>query len=243
MTELKYMDNQELYVDSAIVESIESYEDKKVVIVDSTILYPQGGGSPYDKGVISNESGTFRVDEVRFDYEGGNVLHIGEFTAGEFKVGDEVTLEVDKERRIKHAKLQSAGHLIDMAMRDIGYAQFTPDKGYHFPDSPYVEYKGTIDFELFDEVKAKLQASVEKMIEQGYEVDCQIVGEEKAREMCYYLPGKLPENKPIRVVCLWNNEYMPCGAIHVANISELKGMRITKLKNKKGNLRIGYEIV
>jgi Ser-tRNA(Ala) deacylase AlaX len=243
MTELKYMDNQFLYTDETEVVLVDERDGQKVVVVNSTILYPQGGGSPYDQGYISNENGKFRVEEVRFDYESGDVFHIGNFESGEFKSGEKVTLEVDQERRILNAKLQSAGHLIDMAMRDIGRADMTPDKGFHFPEGPSVEYKGTVDAEQFENLKQQLQNSLDQMIETGYEVDCQTVGEEKAREMCYLLPSKLPENKPIRVVSVWNDEYMPCGAIHVANISELKGLRITKLKNKKGNLRVGYEIV
>lgn len=43
--------------------------------------------------------------------------------------------------RRKHAKLHSAGHLLDLAVQNLGFGWETA-KGYHFEDGPYVEYKG-----------------------------------------------------------------------------------------------------
>ena len=54
-----------------------------------------------------------------------------------------------------NARLHSAGHLIDIAVKRVGLVVFyiiifklknwQPNKGYHFPDSPYVEYIGNYD--------------------------------------------------------------------------------------------------
>ncbi len=101
--------------------------------MDGTIFYPQGGGQPYDQGVIESAKGKFLVEEVRF--VDGIVKHIGMFERGSFEKGDEVTCHVDKARRDLHSRLHSAGHIVDMGMTELGLG-WIPGKGYHFPDGP-----------------------------------------------------------------------------------------------------------
>lgn len=43
-------------------------------------------------------------------------------------VGDEVHVEIDSERRMLHARLHSAGHLLDSALTNIGVSDLVPDK-------------------------------------------------------------------------------------------------------------------
>ena len=94
-----------------------SEENGKIILeLDQTIFYPQGGGQPYDQGVIENASEVFNVEEVR--YVEGIVKHIG--TGYSFQVGEEVTLKVDESRRKLHMRLHSGGHLLDMAINKIG---------------------------------------------------------------------------------------------------------------------------
>jgi len=240
-TELLYMQDSYLFEGSAKVVSTSDGEDgKKVVILDKTIFYPQGGGQRFDVGKISNATTVFNVEEVRF--VDGQVLHIGSYESGEFKAGDEVKLEIDKDRRILHSKLQSAGHLIDMAVRNLGYTDLKPTKGAHYPEWSQVEYEGVIPPEEVETIAEKIQAELDKMIEQGYEVKIEMSSKDEAQKKCYILPPSLPDNKPIRIVAVWDDLFMPCGGTHVKNVSELKGLKITKVKCKKGVTKISYVI-
>jgi len=235
------MQDSYLFEDSAIVESVSEQEDgRKAVILDRTIFYPQGGGQRFDLGVISNDSVIFNVEEVRFVE--GQVFHIGKCEKGEFKAGDKVKLKIDKDRRILHSKLQSAGHLIDMAMRRAGYSGLTPVKGAHYPEWSEVEYEGVIAPEEIELASGKLQTQLDEIIAQGYEVKIEMSTKEDAKKKCYILPAELPDNKPIRIVAVWDDLYMPCGGTHVKNISELKGLKITRVKSKKGETKISYTI-
>jgi len=240
-TELLYMQDSYLFEETAKVVSISDHEDgRRIVVLDRTIFYPQGGGQRFDTGKIFSDSATFNVEEVRFVE--GQVLHIGNYESGEFKVDDEVKLQIDKDRRILHSKLQSAGHLIDMAMRHVGYESLVPAKGAHYPEWSEVEYEGVIATEEIESAATKLQADIDKMIEQGYEVKIEMSTKEQAQEKCYTLPPQLPDNKPIRIVAVWDDLYMPCGGTHVKNVSELKGLKITRVKSKKGMTKISYVI-
>jgi len=240
-TELLYMHDSYLFEETAKVVSVSDHEDgRKVVILDRTIFYPQGGGQRFDIGKITGDSTSFNVEEVRFVE--GQVLHIGNYENGVFKTEDAIKLQIDKDRRILHSKLQSAGHLIDMAMRHVGYENLIPAKGAHYPEWSEVEYEGVIAPEETESAMAKLQEDIDKMTEQGYEVKIEMSTKEQAQEKCYTLPPQLPDNKPIRIVAVWDDLYMPCGGTHVKNVSELKGLKITRVKSKKGMTKISYVI-
>lgn len=68
---------------------------------------------------------------------------------------------VDKEERLRNSTLHTAGHVIDFLMilantadnsfidsptmkPDGSGIDLRPIRGYHFPDSPYLEYAGLI---------------------------------------------------------------------------------------------------
>ena len=61
------------------------------------------------------------------------------------QAGQRASLSLDSAKRLRHAALHSAGHAVDTAMVGaVGPGVFLPLKGYHFEDSPYVEYRGVI---------------------------------------------------------------------------------------------------
>ncbi len=240
-TTLTYLDDAYQTTDNATVVGVETREDELITIyLDATIFYPQGGGQPFDLGSISNASGTFDVQQVRFSPD-GLVHHIGIFTSGSLKTGDSVELLVDGARRMLNNKLHTAGHLVDVAMIQAGY-DFEPSKGYHFPDSPYVEYKGSIPPEEREEAKLKLEAELETLVHSGDSVKWRTVnGKEALKEDCKYIPDYLPEGKPIRVVTI-SGLGCPCGGTHLRTNAEIGKISIKKIKVKGGNTRVSYRL-
>lgn len=239
-TVLKYFDYPWSYEDkSTLVEIIEN----KILILDQTIFYPQGGGQPYDQGLIEHGENLFQVNEVRFI--DGLVHHIGEIQNGEFKVGDLVTCKINQDRRILHSRLHSAGHLVDYALENLGF-NWEPAKGYHFPDGPYVEYKCNKPLENFEPLKLDLEKELNKLINLGAEVSMKIMEKDQLYKICKFVPDYLPLNKPIRAAIFHLKETdggergIPCGGTHVQNLNQLGKMTIPKIKLKSGILRISY---
>ena len=64
------------------------------IIVDETPFYATMGGQIGDSGVISSPKGSFTVKDT-FKAVGGKIVHVGQMTSGELRVGDTVTLKVD----------------------------------------------------------------------------------------------------------------------------------------------------
>lgn len=129
-----------------------------------------------------------------------------------------------------------------MGMRKLGYLSLIPAKGAHYPEWSEVEYEGVVAPEEIESLPQKLQQQLDQMIAQGYEVKIEMSTKEQAKEKCYILPAELPDNKPIRIVAVWDDLFMPCGGTHVRNVSELKGLKITKVKSKKGMTKVSYVI-
>lgn len=239
MTNLLYMQDFNIFeCESKIVEVIKNENDTFTIILDQTVFYPQGGGQPFDKGKIINDSGIFLVDEVR--YADGFVKHTGKFESGSFNNNDTVKCIVDKERRILHSKLHSAGHIVDIAVQNLNL-NWIPGKGYHFPEGPYVEYSGSPDFDK-DKLKTEIENICNQLIEQGCETKIVFVNKDELKKIYKFDLGNIPSDKPTRVV-MYGNIAIPCGGTHVKNINEIKKMIIRKVKIEKANIRVAYNIL
>jgi len=237
-TKLLYLEDMQQLECEAIVESTDQKDGKTVLYLDQTVFYPQGGGQPYDTGVISTDDTKFIVEEVRF--ADGLVLHIGHFDGRPLMQGEDVKCTVDKDRRALHTRLHSGGHVLDMAVNELGY-DWTPGKGYHFPQGSYVEYQGSLGDETKEEVIAKLSQAISDILSRDIKTEIKFVTKDEMAKLCRHVPDYLPKDKPSRVV-LYGDFGVPCGGTHVAQLKDIGQESIRKIKTQSGTIRISYEI-
>lgn len=237
MTRLLYLDEMTRLRCEATVTSVESRGDVVAVGLDQTVFYPQGGGQPYDTGVIRGTGGELTVEQVRWEIE--RVAHIGKFTSGTLTPGDAVTCEVDAPRRALHTRLHSAGHVVDMAVDRLGYG-WTPGKGYHFPDGPYVEYAGAIDGDK-DEVRIAIERVANEIVGEGLSTEVRFVERDELASLCRFVPDYVPLDKPSRVV-LYGAFGVPCGGTHVSRLADIGKIAIRKLKPAGATVRVSYQV-
>lgn len=226
MTKALYFTDMEQMSCTAQAQSHEKHDEYDVIVLDQTVFYPQGGGQPSDTGTISWEGGHMDVQKVFWSED--QIVHTGQITGELPQEGTSVECEVDAEKRHLHMKLHSAGHLIDMALTELG-SILKPEKGYHFPDGPYVEYLGTVVPEEQDSFIASLKATINALIKQNHHSRIEVQGggdEGKVRRKIYF-----------------GDYVVPCGGTHVAELSEIRGIEIRKVKNKKDHVKISYELV
>ena len=235
-TQLLYMEDMQLLECEAYVEEVEQKDDKMIVYVDKTVFYPQGGGQPYDTGTMTAGDIVFTVEEVR--YVEGAVQHIGHFSGGRFMTDETVVCKVDADRRALNARLHSGGHVVDMAVSELGY-RWKPGKGYHFPDGPYVEYQADLGGETIEDITAKLNAKMAEILGRGIQTDIKFVSHEEMAALCRHVPENLPVDKPSRVV-LYGDFGVPCGGTHVKHLADIGHLEIRKIREKNGNLRVSY---
>jgi len=238
-TQLLYMTDMQLLKCEAYVDDIEQKDGKTIVILDKTVFYPQGGGQPYDTGSISSGTAGFKVMEVR--YADGKVQHIGQLTHGRLMKDDTVQCRVDVDRRSLNTRLHSGGHLLDMAVNELGY-EWKPGKGYHFPDGPYVEYEANLsgdeDEGTIDAINGKMQEILSRNIVTGIK----FVNREEMTQLCRNVPDNIPKDKPSRVV-LYGGFGIPCGGTHVSELKDIGSIRVRKIKTRPGLTRVSYEVL
>jgi len=242
-TKLVYLEDFNLFscpalVVSSYAEQTTPEQEKQVVVLDQTVFYPQGGGQPYDTGVIESASGKFMVKEVRF--VDGIVKHIGIFDQGGFATNEQVRCSVDADRRALHTKLHSAGHVIDMVAARLKLP-WTPGKGFHFPEGPYVEYTGDLTGVDSEQLKATFAKMANEILSEGLTTKLLFMPKSEMASVVRFVPENLPENKPARVV-MYGDFGVPCGGTHVNVLADIGSIMIRKLKMEKGNIRVSYAV-
>lgn len=242
-TKLIYLEHMDQYTCETKILAVLSEEGRAVVLLDQTVFYPQGGGQPYDTGTITGKDGSvFLVAEVRhFETgDGDAVRHIGKFESGTFAAGDAVTCNVDIERRQLHSRLHSAGHVVDMGLKKLGLP-WKAGKGYHFPVGSYDEYAGNLNGTDVQKMRADLEVACNEVIREGIPVTVRFVAWEDMASIAAFVPDRIPDGKPGRVV-MYGDFGIPCGGTHVANLSEIKSMSIRKIKQDGANICVSYAI-
>ena len=140
-------------------ELVEALTDGQngTIIVKETPFYATMGGQQADIGVISTENGSFEVKDT-IKLQGGKVGLVGTVTKGMFKVGDQVTLTVNKENRELTARNHSATHLLHKALRTV--------LGTHVEQAGSLVTKDRLrfDFTHFSAMTPDEIAAVEKMV-------------------------------------------------------------------------------
>jgi Ser-tRNA(Ala) deacylase AlaX len=101
---------------------------------------------------LQTKDGSVKFVITGLKTQGDAILHQGKFEpeGSTFEVGADLDVHVDEEKRRWYARYHSAGHLLDMSMREAGQGHLRPSKGYHFTVGAYVEYIGTVDPNIKD---------------------------------------------------------------------------------------------
>lgn len=227
------------------------------IVLDATVAYPAGGGQPSDTGRIvpspsddagSSSSSAFVVREARM-LRDGRVEHVGEFLeegAAPLQPGAEVTVAIDADMRLLHARVHSAGHLLDVAMTAVGFGPkiLAPAKGLHGADQAYVEYAGKVEGLDKEKLMEDLRREMRALVARG--------GASAAEEMAYAdaaraCGGELPpyvsaDATPRVVTILPDTEGCPCGGTHVRDVAEIGDCDVVGVRVKKGVTRVSYTI-
>ncbi len=91
--------------------------DEAAVVVNQTPFYGEAGGQVGDQGTIVSAAGArLAVTDTQRKLD-GLIVHIGRLETGTLKVGDQVSLAVDGDRRRRIRANHSATHLLHAALR------------------------------------------------------------------------------------------------------------------------------
>ncbi len=234
MTKKLYLQDTYQFDFESLIQEVGKDEKGIFIILDQTAFYPQGGGQPSDHGVIRNDH--FEANVIHIAQHGDQIRHYIEPIATETLVAQKVYGVVDQKRRLINARYHTAGHLLSNIV-EILNPKLKAIKGHSFPGEAYVEFQGNEAIDV-----GVLQNAINEAIAENdrtivFEIDP--LGFEK---QFYKLPYSIPDNKNFRVMQIGDMPPVPCGGTHLSSIGKIGLMRINKIKNKNGILRISYEV-
>jgi misacylated tRNA(Ala) deacylase len=235
-TELLFLRDSYLREFEAIVTAVDS--ETSEVMLDRTAFYAGGGGQPHDTGrlIRISDGSVWHVTAVRKD--GAAARHKVEPNDELPVVGDRVRGEIDWEQRYRLMRTHTALHVLcGVVFRNYGALVTGGNMG---PD------KARMDFEMEDftpDRVAEIERVANEEIAKGRAVRVQILPREEAfqipdliRTKINLLPEGISEVRTVEIVGL---DLQADGGTHVANTSEVGGLRVVGTRSKgKSNKRL-----
>jgi len=234
MVNALYMDNSYLRSWKAKVIGV---KDGKFITLDQTAFYPKGGGQPWDEGFIIKDNDKFNIVYVgKFS---GEISH--EVDKEGLKEGDEVSCELNWERRYTYMRYHTASHLISKILYNKANAKITGNQ---------IEMEKTrMDFSMVDYSPEKLKAYVDEAneiigqnlpITTEYMTREEVLGKEELARLAVGLPANIKE---FRIVNIGDFDKQVDGGTHVNQLKEIGTIEILKTVNKGKNNRRMYFIL
>lgn len=204
-------------IDAETNEPVDMSADNFIIITDKTVFYGEGGGEVGDTGYISTENGKARVvDTKKTD---GIYLHICETVSGSFQTGDNVKMELDKERRAAISRNHSATHLLDAALRRV-LGDHIQQAGSYVSDSV-----ARFDFTHFSAVTPeelkKVELLVNEKILEAIDVTADEMDIENAKKSGAIALFGEKYGARVRVVRMGDFSSEFCGGAHVTNTGKI----------------------
>ena len=211
--------------------------DRRYVVLDETVFYPEGGGQPADVGVL--EFGGNKCKVVDVQKVGRVIVHMVE--GGVPREGVSVEGSIDWARRYSLMKAHTATHLIMGAARRV--------LGQHVWQSGTQKdvERSRLDISHFRRLSLEETQKIEELANQalteGIKVECAWLPRNEAEAeygFRLYQGGAVP-GKEIRVVRVGDWEAEACAGTHVKNTSELGYLKILHTERvQDGRERIIY---
>lgn len=210
------------------VVSCVKVKDGFEVILNDTVLFPEGGGQPYDTGLI----GTVEVSQVT--RRGPEAVHR---TSEELNVGEEYKCSIDWKRRFDHMQQHSAQHLFSaVADSRYGFKTLSWDLGKSIS---HVELNTP---KVSEEQITAIEVECNEKIRSHKPVVVHYLTKEEALKLEEVKTRGLPDDvaEPIRVIEINDVEKNMCCGTHVSNLSDLQVIKLLHTESMRGNTRIFF---
>ena len=228
-----YMFQPGLFACSAKVMALGKDDKGTFVKLSKTIFHPQGGGQPFDVGVLrfgeKHQVNIISVQkEIKEDDADKNNFDIRHYVSPEtteLNVGEDVEMLIDQNRRQLNARLHSAGHLIAAVVEKYFGKDWKATGGHHIPKEARVEFTpvNASPVSSAQEVQKCLQEQLPLEIEADSIVN--ILLDESGRR-----------------IQIGGYEAVPCGGTHVERLSALEQIDVREVKIKSKKLRVSYGV-
>lgn len=228
MTEPLYLDNSTVREFEARIERVIDDGKTSRITLDRTHFYPEGGGQPADRGIISGTE-TWAVRDVR---KSDKIYHTVEGDGP--SAGETVRGELDWERRYNHMRYHTAQHLLSAILLAEFDALTTGNQLY--VDHAHLDcaYERFSDGEL-----SAIEDRMNELVLEQLDVQWHTLDREQAeanldpqRTRLDLLPDSITE---VRIVEIDDFDRVACAGTHVSNTEEIGRISVTGRETKGAN--------
>jgi len=202
-------------------DAVVLYVKGKDIVLDRTAFYPEGGGQPFDTGVLTTKDKRFNITNVQ---KIGNVIvHTMD---GKINIGEVVHGRIDWGRRITLMRHHTATHIILGAARNVlgkHVWQSGAQKGVERSRVDISHYTKITEQELRE---IELLANIAVMENMPIETTWMERNEAEKKYGFRLYQGGVPPGEKIRVVRTADFDVEACAGTHCKNTSEVGPVKI-----------------
>jgi misacylated tRNA(Ala) deacylase len=229
-TELLFRDDAYLRTATARVLAV----SERGIELDRTVFYPQGGGQAGDTGTMLGAQGdAIAIADTRKGDTPDRVLHVPAPGSALPLPGDTVTLEIDWQRRYRLMRLHTALHLLSCVITaPVTGGNIAPEKA-------------RLDFDIdFSQLNAeRIERETNALIAAGTATETVWITDaelDAQPELVKTMSVQPPRGAGrVRLLRIPGIDLQPCGGTHVADIAEIEGIRVLKIRSEgKHNKRV-----
>jgi len=219
---LYFKDPYQIEFEAKVIKRV-SHEGKPAVVLDQTCFYPEGGGQPADKGLLSG------IQVIHVLEEDDQVIHVLE----EEVSYDSVKGVIDWDRRFDHMQQHAGQHILSQCFVRILEAKTL---SFHLG-----EKSSTLEIDMrkiTDEEVEQIEKLANDIIFQNREIKSQFLGEEEIQSV----PLRKPSQKKglIRVVEVSGFDNTACGGTHPRRTGEIGIIKVLRWERIRNNVRLEF---
>ncbi len=204
-----------LFKDGVKTDQLNDYGE---IVFDVTTFYAEMGGQCADTGIVYNDECKAKVVNV-LKAPNQQHLHFVELESGNIKVGDVLTLEIDKEKRGKITANHTATHILQAALKEV-IGSHINQAGSYVDDS-----RLRFDFTHFEKITNEQLKAVEQKVNdvifKGIDVEIANMSKEEALASGAMALFDEKYGDTVRVVSVGDYSKELCGGCHVTNSSNI----------------------
>lgn len=224
MTRKVYYDDGTCFVCDATLLQCREEADGYALLLDRTVIFPEGGGQPSDTGSIDGVAVTAAYEE------GENIWHRVDAPV---EAGKTVRVCVDAARRMDHTRQHTGEHIVSgLASKLFG----AHNVGFHM-----AETYSTLDLDmaLDAEQLAALEREANRVVQANTPVTYRFVEAEALEGMTLRKQAK-GLSGDVRIVYIGDTDSCTCCGTHCTTTGEVGLIGFTAWQNYKGGIRLWF---
>jgi len=224
--------------DNKFIEEAKT-DDVIEIITNQTPFYAESGGQVGDQGVISTNKSRITINDT-LKKMGDLHVHLGKIDSGSIKVGETVSLEIDKEKRNNVRAYHSATHLLHEALRRTLGKHVTQKGSLVSPEKLRFDFSHNKPVESNEIIK--IEKFVNDMVEASSEVKTRIMTPKEAVEHGALALFGEKYGDEVRVLSMGKEGDLffsteLCGGTHVRNIKDVGKFKIISQSSIASGIR------